>query len=324
MTAEPAYRTFRRGDLGPLTDLIARTLANDPISPDWFTEYVVLEPNFDPDGLIVAEAAEGIIGFVYAVRGHSGQGGQSIPVNPDGGWITVGAVDPAARNHGVGTELVVRAKAFLRDAGCAWANVSGYPPAYFWPGVDADVYPDALRLLTQNGFRTLYKPVAMDLSLATYAQPEAVLKLRETREREGYTFSAATTDDVPEACAFATEGLAPDWGEVIRAAVVRSGRPERVLLSRDPGGAVVGFATYGAYRGIVERFGPFGVAEDQRGRGLGKILLHATMSQMRSEGAHGAWFLWTGKDSPAGQLYLNTGFTITRTFHVLQADLAEE
>lgn len=317
----PAYRTFRHGDAGPLCKLVARSLPNEPISREWFTDYVLLEPNFDANGLIVAETAEGIVGFIYAVRGRGGPG---IPVDPDGGWITIGAVDQSARGQGVGAELIARAKTFLRGAGSKWATVSGYPPAYFWPGVDADAYPDAAQLLERSGFRTLYRPVAMDLSLATYAPPEAVLTLREAREHEGYTFSAATIDAVPEACAFATNELAPDWGEVIRAAVAQSGRPQRVLFSRDPGGAVVGFATYGAYRGVVERFGPFGVAENQRGRGLGKILLHATMSQMRSEGAHSAWFLWTGKDTPAGRLYLDTGFTITRTFHVLQADLAEE
>lgn len=312
------YRSFQTGDTEPLVDLIARSMAPDPISHTWFAENVILDPNFDPDGLIIAESAAGIGGFVYAVRGRGGPG---IPVDPAGGWITIGAVRPSVQRQGIGTELVDRAKAFLRETGCKWVNVSGYPPAYFWPGVDADAYPDALRLLERAGFRTLYQPVAMDRSLVTYGVPEAVTKLQAIREAEGYTFTSATTDDLPEVMRFTADELAPDWGEAIRAAVLTSGRADRVVLTRDPDGAVVGFATYGAYRGAIERFGPFGVAKSQRGRALGKILLHATLLRMRSEGAHSAWFLWTGKDSPAGHLYLDAGFSVTRTFHILQADL---
>lgn len=313
------FRTYRRGDLTPLVELVARAMPADPISYEWFCDYVVLEPNFDPEGLIVAEGGDGLMGMVYAVRGRGVSG---IAVDPDGGWITVCVVDPAARRRGIGTELIARAKGFLRHCGSKWVNFSGYPPAYFHPGLDADAYPDGLRLLQRSGFTTMYRPVAMDLTLGAYAVPDDVVKLRDTRVGEGYSFEPAATDDLAEVIAFAGQ-VAPDWGEVVRAAVVQSRRPDRVVLSRNPAGAVVGFAIYGAYRGLIERFGPFGVAEHERGRGLGKVLLHATLSRMRAEGAHSAWFLWTGKDTPAGQLYLNAGFTVTRTFHVLQADLAE-
>jgi mycothiol synthase len=315
------YRSFRPGDLNLLVELIDRGMPVDPISVDWLAEYTLLDPNFDPSGLIIAEESGTAVGFVYAVRGRPGPG---MPVDPAGGWITIGVVDPSHRRRGIGTELLGRAVRFLRESGAAWANYSGYPPAYFLPGLDANAYPEALRVFERAGFRTLYRPVAMDLSLADYRIPEAVTKLHSDRELEGYRVAPATVDDLPEVITFAAEQLAPDWGEAIRAAAVRSQSPGRTVLARDPGGTVIGFATYGAYRGVIERFGPFGVAEDQRGRGLGKILLHATMNRMRADGAHSAWFLWTGKDSPAGRLYLDTGFSVTRTFHVLQADLTEE
>lgn len=81
---------------------------------------------------------------------------------------------------------------------------------------------------------------------------------------------------------------------------------------------IVGFALYAAYRGIPERFGPFGVDPGQRGTGLGKILLHLTMTRMRAEGLHSSWFLWTGAASPAYHLYAKAGYEITRKFHVMR------
>ncbi|NED97981.1 GNAT family N-acetyltransferase [Phytoactinopolyspora alkaliphila] len=315
------YRTFARGDTGPLVELIARGMPHDAVSRDWFTEFVLLDPNFDPDGLIVAaDTTSGRpVGFVYAVRGTGSTG---IPVDPDGGWVTIGVVDPDVRRCGIGTELISRATEFLRSAGAAWTVYSGYPPAYFLPGLDAELYPDGLRLLERAGFRTVSRPVAMSLSLSGFTVPDAVSDLRATREAEGYTFGPATGDDLPDVMAFARDEIASDWGEVIRSAVVRSGRPERVVLARTPDNAVAGFAIYGAYRGVVERFGPFGVAEQLRGLGLGKIILHETLRNMRDEGATDAWFLWTGPETPAGRLYLSTGFSITRTFHVMRADLS--
>ncbi|HHY10340.1 MAG TPA: GNAT family N-acetyltransferase, partial [Firmicutes bacterium] len=95
-----------------------------------------------------------------------------------------------------------------------------------------------------------------------------------------------------------------------------------IFVARDEMGRIVGFCLHGAYEGIPERFGPFGVGPDQRGQGLGKILLNICLAAMRAQGLHGAWFLWTGETSPAGYLYTATGFEITRQFHVCQKELA--
>jgi GNAT superfamily N-acetyltransferase len=107
----------------------------------------------------------------------------------------------------------------------------------------------------------------------------------------------------------------------VRDSVLQHGRIDRVLVARHPDGHMVGFSTYGAYRGLRERFGPYGVDESSRGTGLGKVLLHDTLTRMRAEGAQSAWFLWTGENSPAGHLYLRSGFHITRRFDVLRSDL---
>lgn len=310
------YRGHRAGDVARLAALTRIAMPRDAADTDWLTENLLLEPNFDPAGLIVAETDTGeLVGFVHAVRGTG------IGVDPAGGYLTIGCVHPEHRRRGIGTTLLQRAIRHLRQGGAEWVNFSAYPPAYFLPGLDTAAYPEAARLLGAHGFHTLYTAAAMAIDLNTYAMPPDVRTLISTRESEGYRFGTATPDDLPEVITFAATRLAPDWGQAVRDSVLRHGRRDRVLVARHPDGSVVGFATYGAYRGLRERFGPYGVDENCRGTGLGKILLHQTLTRMRAEGAHGAWFLWTGENSPAGKLYLATGFHVTRRFDVLRADL---
>ena len=78
---------------------------------------------------------------------------------------------------------------------------------------------------------------------------------------------------------------------------------------------------FGTYESEINRFGPFGIMEEARGMGLGKILLHLTLLQMRKCGATRAFFLWVDPDSPAGHLYAKTGFEVFRTFAIMSCKI---
>ncbi|WP_163572088.1 GNAT family N-acetyltransferase [Fodinicola feengrottensis] len=202
----------------------------------------------------------------------------------------------------------------------SWTSVAT-PPNYFVPGLEAAAYPDGDLFLRRAGFEVRGEPVAMDRTLVGYAMPADVVHLRDRRTTEGYRFDIPTEGEIPALLSFAANGFAPDWADAIRESLRHGhglGRI-RVAWRHDQ---VVGFAMYAAYRGIAERFGPFGVDGELRGAGLGKILLHQTLSAMRAEGLHTAWFLWTGEVSPAGHLYRQAGFSVTRRFQLMRADLA--
>ncbi|HYI26003.1 MAG TPA: GNAT family N-acetyltransferase, partial [Thermomicrobiales bacterium] len=82
-------------------------------------------------------------------------------------------------------------------------------------------------------------------------------------------------------------------------------------------GEIVGYAQS---RG--ERFGPFGVSESQRGRGVGAVLLATTLQAMRARGFHCAWFLWTS--DRAVTLYRRHGFEEVRRFALMSIALPGE
>jgi GNAT superfamily N-acetyltransferase len=77
---------------------------------------------------------------------------------------------------------------------------------------------------------------------------------------------------------------------------------------------VLGYAEHRA-----ERFGPFGVDPALRSRGIGRVLLATTLTEMLKKNYHAAWFLWT--DDNAARLYARCGFHEVRRFAVLKREL---
>jgi len=64
-----------------------------------------------------------------------------------------------------------------------------------------------------------------------------------------------------------------------------------------------------------ERFGPFGVAQEMRGKGIGRALLFHCLATALSKGFHCAWFLWTSDEN--ARLYSLAGFRPVRRFAVM-------
>ncbi|MEU7746208.1 GNAT family N-acetyltransferase [Nonomuraea sp. NPDC049158] len=304
-------RAFASGDEVSLIDAWNQSMPGDPTTSGWFRDCVLLDPNFDPEGLRVAVIDGRVAGCAYAVRRLTPLA-PGTDLEPEAGWIPFFFVAPEHRGAGLGRRLLGEAVAFLEAQGRTRIDFSSYTPNYVLPGADAALYPDGYRLLEGLGFETLYSPVAMDRTLVGYVTPDEVHALRAKRESEGYAFRSPREGELPELIRFAADVFNPDWGEAIR----QHRDTKRMIIAKKA--EIVGFALYGAYRGIPERFGPFGVDPGERGTGLGKILLHLTMTMMRAETLHSSWFLWTGEASPAGHLYSRAGYEVTRRFQVMR------
>jgi GNAT superfamily N-acetyltransferase len=312
-------RSFQVGDGPGLAAAWTAAAPADPISYQRFRDLFLLDRNFDAAGLQVAVINDQIVGAAYAVRRLIAVDADDL--EPSAGWIPFFFVHPEHRGRGLGRELLSAAMDWLRSHGRSEVYFSSYTPNYFLPGLDAARYPSAARLLAGLGFERGYDAVAMERSLVGYAIPDEVRKRIDALTAEGYSFGTPSDDELTALIAIAGAEFNPDWARAIREGVV-SGLPlDRIVVARDPSGAILGWAMHGTYEAVIDRFGPFGVLPASRGTGLGKVLLHLTLERMVAAGAHSAWFLWTGEKSAAGQLYLKTGFDITRTFTILRAPL---
>lgn len=312
------YRYYQSEDEKSIVELWNRCLHKDSINSKRFRNLVILDANFDPEGMRLAFDGKRLVGCVYAVRRLLPMFGTDL--EEENGWIPFFFVDEAYRKSGVASRLMKDAEEFLKKHGRKNVFFSSYAPNYIMPGIDEEAYPEAYEFLQKQQFVRQYSPVAMDRNLVEYTIPQEILALKEEREREGYTFTQAEDKDLYEVIQFANWKFNPDWGRAIREGVLQGLPLERIFVSRYEGN-VVGFCIYGGYEGIPDRFGPFGVDENQQGKGLGKIILHLCLQAMKGEGLHGAWFLWTGEKSSAGYLYKKTGFEITRRFHVMKKEI---
>lgn len=312
---EVTYRPFAGEDLDAVVALLTLALPLEGITRDLFARKVLLDPNFDPAGAPVAIADGSIVGFALAMARRVPLEGAMPDANS--GYITLLAVDEQWRDRGVGSGLVERVEAYLSSQSRQLVLISPYSPGYFTPGVDVSTGAEALRFLCNRGYTELYRPLSMSCDPAEAQAPSWVQDRKRTQVAKGLVITPYRSEWTIALLAFAASEFPGDWQRVIRETATRieeGANPERLWLATEHG-AVLGFSHYEG-----ERFGPIGIAESQRGRGLGHILMFHTLASMSRAGARKAFFLWSNEQT-AARLYSSAGFTEARRFAVLRKEL---
>ena len=102
--------------------------AADGFNCDAFDHLVLAQPYFDKSGLIIAEDADGIVGFVHA--GFGPEADQSQLATHEG-IVAALLVHPAHRRQGIGSRLAAAAERYLTSLGAAQITYgSGSNPFY--------------------------------------------------------------------------------------------------------------------------------------------------------------------------------------------------
>jgi mycothiol synthase len=318
MTEPPiTYRTYQGSDEAALIELWNASMTHDRIHPGAFATKVLLDLNFDPMGLWLAESGGRLAGFVLSLARQVPQFLDGL--QPETAWITAFGVDPRLRRRGIGRGLFERALSRLRDRGAKEVLISPYTPNYFIPGVDKAAYPGALAFLQAGGWQTLYEPISMRAETTGFQIPPEVAARAAALAQEGFAVRPVVSADLPELMGFIAHHFGWDW--------VRHAQ-EYLLELFGPGSDQVCFLVATQYGKIVgycqqrrERFGPFGVDPALRSQGIGRVLLFNCLSSMLARGFHAAWFLWT--DREAARLYSVAGFKEVRQFAVLKYGLPD-
>jgi ribosomal protein S18 acetylase RimI-like enzyme len=307
---------FRSEDRAAVLDVIEQAMPADPISEARFTRQVLLDPNFVAGGMPVARIGPAVVGFCLSLARQVPL--ENAPPDGDRGYITLIAVRPAAQRQAIGSRLLTAAEGYLKSQGRQVVLVSSYAPGYFIPGVDVNAYAGALGFFAKHGYAEVYRPLAMQTSLWETTTPAWVQKKQSELLAEGLQVKPFDASMTLAAVDFAKREFAGDWVRVVREVIVRivvaGESANRLILAIDKG-EVVGFSHY-----ENERFGPIGVAVSQRGRGVGQVLMFATLQAQREAGFRVAWFLWSD-DKTAQRLYDGAGFKEIRRFALLKKSL---
>jgi len=309
-------RGYRSSDEGKLLDLWNIALPYDQIDRRTFHRKVLLDPNFDPDWLLVAEVDGQVVGFCLCLIRKVPM--EKVGLEPERGWITAFAVHPKWRRKGVGTSLLERALQLFSDANRKEVLISPYTPNYFVPGVDESNYAEGLNFLLRRGFEIINRPISMDANIVLFDYAPYVEREERLRE-QGIEVRNLKPNEIPDLMAFLKAHMPGDW--------VRHARDLLLDITKGLGDydqfivawckdEIVGYCQFEG-----EHFGPYGVRSDMQGRGIGTVLMAKCLETMKRKGHHNAWVLWTS-DETAQKVYSRFGFKETRRFAILRKRLS--
>jgi predicted N-acetyltransferase YhbS len=266
-----------------------------PIMPELWTANTSGDPNFTDSDAIVALADGQPVGFVLTKRWRGGFPGceRYAPI----GWIALLAVHPAQQRQGIGTRLLTLAETRLRNGGCQRIVLGGsfhhflaglpdtavtafFPKAGY--AVGGTVW-DVRRRLQSD-------PPLPDITAILAAAPD--ITIRHVRPEEADALLTFLGGQFPGR-----------WHRDIDWYLTNGGSPA-MIMGLFAGEALKGFAHLhppgspgtwrwaGAIPGVAA-LGPIGIADDQRGRGLGLALLVRSLEALKVAGADEMVIDWT-------------------------------
>ena len=311
-------RPYKPGEEKEIVALWNNILKKDLINLEVFERKVLLDPNFEREGLLVAEKNGKLVGFSYnIIRKYPILDCKEVERDKNKGWI----VAFGALSEDVGNELIERSLEFHRKRKKRIVLYSPYVPNYFFPGIDSDAYPLEYKILVANGFVEIKsaESLAMDSALWPGFRYPNVKEIEEKLESEEIRIVQLSTSYITPFLEFLRESMPEDWYRHARELLLHDRK--RQIFVAVKGKEVVGYCQFWDGEGYEwympgSHFGPFGVREDMRGRGIGTILLYNCLKKMKEYGIHNAFVLWTGEE--ARRLYERFGFRVTRVFKILE------
>jgi len=293
------------------------TLVHDPLTASRFRDVFLNDPNYQPDGVSVAEGDHGaVLGFSACyvretVAGKDGLGGQW---EFNWGYLKGFFVVEGDEESAIATSLLAAAEAHCAGAGKEQLRVTEYACSYVFPGLDIR-YERLRAILCEHGYRDLrtLEDVAVDLR-----DPGLPSRLARAQRRVGTSAEVVTwrPELLPAMQAFVAQSYEPQW--------FPSGweeelsRPlDHVLILRR-GEEIVGWAQYHPSRPRAS-FGPILVLDPMRGHGYGSLLLLECMVRARQAGAERMAAGWANTG-----FYVANGWQITRRYAVLAKSLSGE
>lgn len=310
---------FKGSDTQELIALWNRCLPIDGTNLDIFERKVLLDPNFDPAGLLLAKTKkEGrIIGFILCIVSRVPL--EEFGMQLDRGWITAIGVEKEYRRQGIGSALWHAGEQFFRNNNRKAVFIATYPPNYFVPGIDEKEYPEAISFFQHHGFTIVSRPISMEAYLIPYKVPNEIKEKEEKLLAQGIRIQIYERKYLLQYLDFMRKYMPADWLRTARKnlTLLTQGlfKPEQIIIAIDENkNEIVGYCQYEG-----EHLGPFGVRDDYQGRGIGSVILAKTVVTMRNAGFHNAWLLWT--DDKAGRVYAKVGFKESRRYAVLKKEL---
>jgi mycothiol synthase len=272
-------RPLQPDDIDEVTRLLASSIPDENISADWLRETAFRDPDYDPDISLVALDGGTIAAYAMGILRHTSDGIRA--------WIKVFATAEDRRGTGVMSTLFDRIEAAFRRHGVAAVNIADSAPYYAWSGLDPG-YTAAVAFLQSRGYKKTGETLDMlcDLRQSAWDTSSDTERLRG----EGVVIRRATRSDMQPVFSFLRVQF-PGWLREVATCFRQSSISLHLALVD---GSPVAFAAYDGNYPRTGWFGPMGTAPESRRHGLGRVLLHCCLKDMRDQGCRTALIPWVG------------------------------
>lgn len=301
-------RNYKDNDYKALHALYNKILFSDQITEEFFLEHLILTPNFDPEGVFLAEDDKGeLTGAVIGqVVNHT-----INPYGPDqvAAAATLGyMIPPLFTDQEVGKALIGKVEEFFRSKGKTSVRVTAFGPTLFPDALDKETYSLIAETLEECQYASIGKHYSMGRSLFNYAPSERILEKIRLAAEKGIRAKVCEFSDVEAVKRFMEEGgLAGRVQNLVQK--IRANELDQVIIIRNDE-EVLGYCQYKYYEEI-ERVGPFGVTQKMRGQGLGQVMVAKLLEVMALRGYHYAFFASCSEGNT--HFYGKNDFKIFRT-----------
>lgn len=301
-------RPFDAEDEERVVELWNMCLPRDEISTNAFRRKIILDPNFDQRGCLVAVSNDRPVGFLLSLSRRYPY--FDVGLEPGRGWITAFFVHPEWRRQDIATTMVHQAEEFLCQEGVREIHVSDYTPNYFIPGVDLDAYADGHAFLKTCGYTKHQSVYSMGRPLMDFSIPDEMNERFHQLEKAGLRVEVFHPSLTLRLLEFLRRNYPGDLFRVALERLKENPECDEILVALKDHD-VVGFSHF-----MDERFGPFGIDEAYAGRGLGPMLYYHTVEQMRKKGKYNLWLAWT--TGRAKDFYHKVGLKVLRRHEIMK------
>ncbi len=292
-----------------------QSLIYDGIDEERFKQLILLDENFNPDLFLLALNQEKVVGFCYGVR-------RKIPYLERGleenrGWIVIMGVLPEYQNQGIGTMLCDEVEKRLKDMGTKEITLCAYSPNYFFPGIDKR-YQQAISFFENRNYANRAESVSMQRSLWDYHMADQYKEKLASLEKDGIHIIRYNDEYMLPLLNYLLENFGAGWKRNALIAMQKKEAEDTILLVVDEQKNILGFCMR-KIDGNDARFGPFGVSEHLRSKGIGGVLFEYMMQEMKQKGIYYLYFLWT--DGAAQRFYERHDVKVYRTYQLYRKEV---
>ena len=307
-------RAYRESDWRILFRLYNECYPADQVSEKFFLEHLILEPNFDTNGVFIAEENGIVSGAVAAqiiIRNLSPWADQVSKSRGKGFMMPL-----IFFTQEVGKTLIAEAEQYFASHGITQVKAAAAGAYLFPDGIDPDVSPLLAEVLAECGYVRTSHCFSMRCDLFKWRISEATAQKINKAQSAGITAKVCELADLPALRRFLTAGDLIARMQNVAQKLSRNELDEVIIIRSED--EVLGFCQYNYY-GEPDRVGPFGISREHRGKGLGQIMVAKLLETMKCRGFRHAWFASCSEAN--SYFYGKNGFYRFRTKYVFEKAL---